>query len=431
MRDFQGKKVAIIGAGRSGQAAAFLIARLKGKVCISESGPQETLPAEFQSWIKEHQIESQFNGHTQDFIENNDLLVLSPGVKIDAEPVEWARKKGILVIGEIELAYRFCPCPIIAVTGSNGKTTVVTLITEMLQKAGKKVQLCGNVGSAFSQYVLDLQSIDYVILEISSFQLETIKYFKPHVAVFLNFSQNHLDRHKDLQEYLAAKKRIFLNQDQKDYAILNAKDETLMNLGYEIHAKVLYFNSSEQLITSPIKNPNYLAAQTAVSVLGVSPQICQKVFQSFQGVEHRMERVRTMDGVEYINDSKSTTAEATRWALETLQKPVILICGGKDKNIDFSVLQDLIRKKVKSMVVIGEAKTKLKQTFDTIVHVQVCHKLDEAVEWARDYAKQGDCILLSPMCASFDMFKNFEERGKIFKEIVNSLYSGKHLIKSS
>ena len=419
--DFAGKTVTIIGAARSGGAAARLIHKLKGQVKISDQAPEESIPEDFRQWIKKERIPVEFGGHTPSFIQQNNLIVLSPGVKIDAPPVQWARAKGIPVWSEIELGYRFCPCPIVAVTGSNGKTTVSTLITKNLQAAGKRVHLCGNVGYPFCESVLEMTPQDYVVLEISSFQLETIVAFKPHVAVLLNLSENHLDRHKDMEEYFQAKKRIFLNQGPGDYAVVNARDPWTRKAVVDIKSQAAYFNTEEQLKKDSIKNPNYLAAAVAAGLVGVPAEVCRRVFYDFKGVEHRLERVRIIKGVEFINDSKATTAEAGRWALQNIDKPIVMICGGRDKHIDFTVLTDLVREKVKSMVVIGEARAKLKEAFGSVVTLEECGSLDEAVRHAQGLAKNGECVLLSPMCASFDMFKNFEERGKIFKEIVSNL----------
>jgi UDP-N-acetylmuramoylalanine--D-glutamate ligase len=420
MMDLQDKKVTIIGTARSGFAAAQLVKRLNGHVRFSEQKALDQIPNDIRTWAESNAASTEWGRHTHEFIADSDLLVLSPGVRFDASPVQWAQAKGIPVLAEIELAYQCCPCPIIAVTGSNGKTTVVTLIAKILEHAGKNVSLCGNIGYPFAQCVLELRPSDVVVLEVSSFQLETILHFKPHIAVLLNFSENHLDRHKDITEYFDAKRRIFLNQDENDYAVLNGQEERLLRLSKELKAKVVFFNDFH---SRSLKNPNFLAAQTVVGLLGVPVEKCDEVFDKFPGVEHRMERVRTLEGVDYINDSKSTTAEAGRWAMQNTQQPLLLICGGRDKNIDFSVLKDLVRQRVKKMLVIGEAREKFVKTFQDIVDVEQCQDLSQAVQRARQCAQPGDCVLLSPMCASYDMFKNFEERGHVFKALVNDLRS--------
>lgn len=419
--DLTNKKVTILGAKRSGVAVANLVLRLNGIPKISDNAPWDTSKKDLEKLISPQNVFAEWGGHTREFIEDSDLVVLSPGIRIDAPPVVWARAKKIPVMGEIELAWRFCSKPVIAITGSNGKTTVVTLIAKILEEAGRKVSLCGNVGIPFCNEVLNLEDKDLVVLEVSSFQLESIIDFRPHVAVILNFSQNHLDRHKDLPEYFEAKKRIFLNQHPGDYAVLNYSEPLLKNLARELKAKVLYFNSPKVLKETPLRNPNQLAAMMIAKILGVSSSIVSKVFTEFKGVEHRLEWVRTLDGIEFINDSKATTAEAGRWAMESFEGPIFMICGGRDKNIDFFPLREIVRKKVKKMMVIGEARDKIKKAFSDVVPIEECPTLEEAVVRARKSASVGDRVVLSPMCASFDMFSNFEERGRVFKKIVQEL----------
>ena len=418
------KKITIIGAKRSGIALAKLITRLNGKAKISDQGSDDHLPLEVKDWIRKNEIAVEFNGHTQFFIEDSDLLVLSPGVRLDSQPARWAQSKGIYVLGEIEFASQFCTQPIIAITGSNGKTTVTTLMNEVLKAGGYKTSLCGNIGIPFSGCVLDLKDENFVVLEVSSFQLESIHPdgFRPHIAVFLNFNQNHLDRHKDLDEYFAAKKRIFLNQGPNDFAVINAEIQNIRSLTSHVKSKVVYFNAPDDR-RGMIQNPNHLAVLAVAQIIGISSQVCQKVFEQFKGVEHRMEWVRCLDGVDFINDSKATTAEAGMWALRQLDRPIVIICGGRDKNIDFSVLTELVEKKVKKMLVIGEAREKIRRTFDHVAQVEECDGIEQAVVRAKESATSGDCVLLSPMCASFDMFKDFEDRGRVFKTIVNNLKS--------
>ena len=413
MFDLRNKRVTVIGAARSGIAVAETAHRLGGKAKISEAKPAGTLEIDLKH------IEIEWGGHTEPFIKDSDYLVLSPGVRQDIEPLKWAKAAGIEVMGEIEFAYRLCPCPIVAVTGSNGKTTTVHLIRDILHKAGRRAVLCGNVGSPFSKHVLDLQPDDIAVLEISSFQLESTITFKPHVAVWLNFSQNHLDRHKNLQEYFQTKAKIFANQGKNDYALLNVDQGEFAALAKTLKAQVIFFNGADTM--EGIQNPNQLAAIAAAKVLGVSGSLARQVCLDFKGVEHRQEIVRTLEGVDYINDSKSTTPEAGRWALTHLTKPMVMICGGSDKHLDFSYLKPLVKNKVKKMVVIGETKDILQRIFADSVPVEACASLPEAVNAAKRAAAVGDCVVLSPMCASFDMFKDYEHRGRVFKEIVNQL----------
>ncbi len=418
--NLKNKKVTVIGAAKSGQSAARLLKQLGAQVRVSEAGAESAVGENFRSWARENHVDFEFNGHTQNFIAQSDLVVLSPGVRIDALPVQWARAKSIPVWGEIELAARVCTKPIIAVTGSNGKTTVSTLINILLNASGQKSCLCGNVGHPFTDFVAHSADYDYFVTEISSFQLETIQKFKPHVAVFLNFTQNHLDRHKDIEEYFTAKCRIFENQDRSGFSVINAQDPWVKKAAVGIKAHLSLFNQGE-FASDGITNPNYLAALNVAKVLGLPLDVCLRELKVFKGVEHRMEKVRILDGVEYINDSKATTVEAGRWALESITQPIVMICGGRDKNLDFSILRPLVKEKVKKMILFGEARAKLRAAFDGAVKVEECATLEDAVLYSRQAASAGDAIMLVPMCTSYDMFKNFEERGRAFKTIVHNL----------
>jgi UDP-N-acetylmuramoylalanine--D-glutamate ligase len=426
------KRVTIIGAARSGIAVANAVLRLGGVAKISEHKPLEEFAAQLKDLSDTTLVNIEAGGHTKDFVQDSDYVVLSPGVRLDMLCVKWAKDRGIEVMGEVEFASRLAPCPIVAVTGTNGKTTTSTLIAEIIKRAGRKVCLCGNIGSPLSKYVLDLKPLDTIVLEISSFQLESTIHFKPHVAVWTNFSQNHLDQHKDLEEYFQAKCKIFTNQDKNDFAVLNFGDPELRKLaGYYplldpprkgeginklLKAKVLFFGEGHL-----VDNPNYLAAIEVARALGISEDTCLKVFLEFKGVEHRLEFVRNLDGVDFINDSKSTTLEASRWALERADKPVIMICGGSDKKLDYSPLKPLVAKKVKHMIAIGQIGEIMRSTFSDEVTVDILSSLEEAVKAAKGLAKPGECVLLSPMTASFDMFDDYEHRGRCFKDIVNSL----------
>jgi len=417
--DLKDKIVTIIGLGKSGRSAARLLIRHGARVRISDKAAQ--CQEDFLRWAKDNQIDMELGGHTRDFMEASDLVIVSPGIKLDQDCVRWTRAAQIPLWGELELASRFCNVPMIAITGSNGKTTVATLIGDILSAARKKVKVCGNIGYPLTDVVLEEEKYDFVIVEVSSFQLETIKTFKPHIAVFLNFSQNHLDWHNNLDEYFNAKKRIFMNQDEDDYAVLNKKDPKVAGLEGALKGQVRFFNTGSYPETEIGHNPDYVAAFCVGRILGLDVVLARSVIENFGGVEHRLEKVRVLNGVQFINDSKATTAEAARWALESLDRPIIMICGGKDKNIDFTGLRDLVRHKVKKMFLIGEARSKLKDSFSGLVPVEESLDLKQAILNAAKEAKQGDAVLLSPMCASFDMFENFEHRGRSFKEIVNTL----------
>lgn len=417
--DLKGKTVTIIGAARSGIAVANTVLRLGGKPKISDAKTRDKIDAELRELTDSSAVAIECGGHTRAFIEQSDLVVLSPGVTAAIAPVQWAKAKGIDVIGEIEFAFRLCVSPVVAVTGSNGKTTTVTLIAEILKKAGRPVVLCGNIGSPFSKHVLDLRPEDTVVLEISSFQLESTVSFRPHIALWINFSPNHLDRHKDVDEYFSAKARIFANQTEQDIAILNAAQEPLRALAKSLRAKVYFFNGPDA--PKDIENPNFLAALAVARAVGIDDAISRSVFAAFKGIEHRQEFVRSLNGVDFINDSKSTTPQAGQWAMLHLKKPLVMICGGSDKHSSFSFLKELVQAKVKHMVVFGQTKDILKQTFADTVPLDTCDCLEEAVDTARRRAVAGDIVVLSPMCASFDMFNDYEHRGRCFKDIVMRL----------
>lgn len=427
--NLKNKTITILGAQRTGMALAKLVTFLGGNAKISEKGDETTVSEDFREWAKQHKVRCEFTGHTRSFIEDSDFVVLSPGVPYNSQAIQWAKEKSIPVLGEIEFAFQFCSKPVIAVTGSNGKTTVVTLIHQVLEAAGLRSCLCGNIGAPFSDYILDLENKDFVVLEISSFQLEAVSPpgtsgilgFKPHIAVILNVNQNHLDRHKDFQEYFDAKQRIFLNQDAGDYAVLNHQDSGLKAIAGQLKSQVRFFNAAPLSLPGISHNPNFAAVREVANILGIKDEVCVQVFKNFKGVEHRMEFVREIEGVNFINDSKATTAQAGIWALERLNCSVIMICGGRDKNIDFSVVAPFARQKVKKMILIGEARAKLKKTFEGVVALEECNTLADAVLRAREIAQKGDSVLLSPMCASFDMFTNYEERGRCFKELVRNL----------
>ncbi len=414
--DLKGKKVVIIGAAKSGIAAANLACQMGAVVKISDAKPLATLESALAGLKDRAKVTIEYGAHTPAFVQDSDLVVASPGVWKDALPLQWAREKEIPVWGEIEFAWRFCQKPVIAVTGSNGKTTTVTLITKVLEASGKKVCLCGNVGVPFAQEVLT-KDVDVFVVEISSFQLELIETFRPTVAVITNFSQNHLDRHPDMQDYFDAKKRLFMNQTSSDVALLNAQDPWVCKIEAYTRAKVVWFNQDAQ-----IKNPNHAVVLALMRIMGVPESLAHKVFDGFPGVEHRLERVRVLDGVEYINDSKSTTVEAGRWALERMNKPAVLIVGGSDKHMEYTPLRELVRQKVRVMVAMGAIREQFNATFHDVVPVEVvAGGIDESIARARSLARPGECVLFSPMTASFDMFKNFEHRGEVFKEIVNNL----------
>lgn len=411
---FKYKKITVVGLGRSGLACANLLCDLGAKVSITDNQDNVSTRSN-ASRLKAKNIAWELGRHTPEFIRDKDLLVVSPGVSDDTLPIAWAKQFKIPIISEIEVGGILCPATIIAITGTNGKTTVTTLIGKILEKKFKKAFVLGNIGTPFCAELNKMTEDDFVSLEVSSFQLEKIQAFKPKIAVMLNFSRNHLDRYTALKDYLEAKKRIFINQDESDYLVLNYADPTIRELAKEAKSRVVYFSDKEDM------NPNQAASLAVASILGIDKEMALNVFKEFKGIEHRLEDVAEINKVKFINDSKATTVDSASWALKNIAQPIILIAGGRDKGCDYSEILDLMQKKVKAVILIGEAKEKMKDTWARYLSLQESSSLEEAVMLAFDKAKSGDCVLLSPMCASFDMFSDYEARGRVFKKAVYDL----------
>jgi UDP-N-acetylmuramoylalanine--D-glutamate ligase len=411
---FKGKKVLIIGLARSGVAAANLLFDLGAQVSVTDN-QDSAVTRSNAKLLKSDKIKVELGSHSEASISDSELLVISPGVPNNAPPVLLADKLRLPVISEVELGWMLCPGTVIAVTGSGGKTTVTTLIGKVIEASGRNTFVCGNIGKPFTSEVAKIRAQDLVILEISSFQLERIKDFKPKIAVMLNLSKNHLDRHADMQEYLAAKKRIFMNQDATDHLVLNSEDAVIKGLALECKSKAIFFSQARDL------NPNQAAVVAVAGLLEIGRDVCDKVFAEFKGLEHRMEFVREVAGVKFINDSKSTVAESCAWAIRNIPAKVILIAGGKDKGVDYRVILDAARDKVKKVIVIGQARQKIRDALAADLLIEEAGSLPEAVREAYQEAGRGDYVLLSPMCSSFDMFSDYEERGRVFKETVFAL----------
>jgi len=414
---FKDKKITIVGLARSGIACANLLYGLGAQVSVTDSR-DDIHTKKNARLLKSAKIKRELGRHTRDFIKGRDIIIISPGVPDTALPVVWAQKYGIPMISEIEAGWILCPAPVIAVTGSSGKTTVTTLIGLILKAGGKRPFVCGNIGNPFTGELKKIRPADYVVLEISSFQLEKIQTFKPLISLITNVSKNHLDRYPGMKEYVQAKKRIFLNQDRFDHLVLNAGDKELKKIAAESSAKVVFFKDQKGL------NPNQSAVLAVGSLLGIDKKTCLKVFKEFKGLAHRMEEVAVIKGVRFINDSKATTVESAVWALKNIGSRVILIAGGRDKGVDYRVLLAAGRGKVKEAVLIGEAREKIKSALKGSIKVSEAKSLEEAVGLAFAKARAGDCVLLSPMCSSYDMFSDYEHRGRVFKEAVLKLAKG-------
>lgn len=444
------RKIAtVVGLGISGAGAVRLLKKKGWEVRVSEGADTPEIQARVRDLGKIGGVKFETGKHTKNFIEGADLVVTSPGIKDNSLPLAWARELDIPVIDEIELGHRFCPARIVAVTGTNGKSTTTTLIGKILKAAKLDAVVCGNIGLSFCEQVLHLKKKSIVVLEASSFQLQRIDRFRPYVSLFLNITQNHLDRHKDFKEYLTAKLNIFKNQKKSDWAILNSEDKNLRHLDRHISPRILYFGNTLNTNGACLKDggiylvdnkksavflrvgeaalkgehnlKNIMAAILVGKIFNVKPEIMKDVLKNFRGLEHRCEHVAEIDGVRFINDSKATTVDAAMCAIRSLDTRIILIAGGRDKGSDFTVLKDLIGQRVKAVVLIGEARKKIRIHLLGSTQIHEAEDMNKAVALSFNLAQRGETVLLSPMCASFDMFKNFEERGERFKKAVMSL----------
>lgn len=411
--DFQGKKVSVLGARTTGIQSALFLAKKGASVFLSELRNGKEF-SEVRKKLEENGIEFEFGQHTWAEMEHSDLVIISPGIPPSAPIYQKAIGSGIPIWSEIELAFRFSSSEIIAVTGSNGKTTVTTLIRDVLRAGGRTVTSCGNIGNSFVEEVEQLGPETIVVVEVSSFQLAHIHEFRPRVAVLLNLSVNHLDWHPSFDQYAETKFRIFKNQTPQDYALVNASDPESIKRTEGLKSQVIWFNGEAD------ENPNYAAIREVARLYQIDPKVTQSVLDYFSGLEHRFEDVGTVLGVRYINDSKSTTIASLAWALERVGEKAILIAGGRHKGGDFRFLRELVRKKLKFLIAIGEAKKEIEQAFGDLVSVYAADTLEEALRVARSASRPGETVLFSPACASFDMFQDYQDRGRQFKGILES-----------
>lgn len=451
-KDVSGKKISVLGAARSGAAAAQLLKTKGAKVFVSDSAPKDKLQFSI-SFLQSLGIEFETSGHTDRVLEA-DIIVISPGVPSNISIIEEALRRDIKVVSELEIASWFCQAPIIAVTGTNGKTTTTTLIGKMFDDAKRKNTVGGNIGTAFSSFVDSDNPMTAVILEVSSFQLDYCETFHPKVSIILNITPDHLDRYdQNFERYIASKCRVFENQKTDDYLIYNYDDlETneqvrrfasmhvhTLPFGIERRFEEGAFEENGKLVTiiNGIKTEiletsqigirgihnlyNSMAAVLSAQVMGIETASIGSTLKSFKGVEHRLEFVREINCVKYVNDSKATNVDSVWYALQAFDEPLIVLIGGRDKGNDYSKLQDLVAKHVKTIVAIGESAEKVYQEFHSIKKVIKASSMDEAVILASKLASAGDIVLLSPACASFDWFQNYEHRGQVFKQIVNKL----------
>lgn len=475
LSDFKGKRVSIVGLGKSGVALVRLLSELGSRLVVNDIKSLDDIKRSLGEL--EERVESIFpEGHPPQALEEADMVVVSPGVPLSTPSIVSAIYKGIPVIGEIEISWQILNLvrdnlKIIGITGSNGKSTTSTLTYEFLKKDGKRVKLAGNIGLPVADVVYEIMKgaleIDYLVLELSSFQLEGIKNFRTNYGAILNITPDHMDRYSGIREYIEAKAKIFQNMVQEDFLVLNMDDKNTIatiELLRNVYLKrgklphILYFSrfqrvygaylengnvkfmAREELPDSIIKEfentvlpvssfkikgvhniENIMASSLLALLAGVSGESISSVVQDFPGLPHRMEFVREIDGVSYFNDSKGTNVDAVKKSLESFSGNVILIAGGRDKDGDFTELRELVKAKVKALILIGEAKEKIAKALSDLVPTYIEQDMESAVRRSKEIAKGGDVVLLSPGCASFDMYRNFEHRGEHFKEVVRSL----------
>lgn len=415
----KGKRISVLGLGESGLKTALFLKKRGADVFVSESNTSQRIQERSRILAKEN-IPHEVGEHSLDMITSAKLVVISPGINPRSAIYQHLLRAQIDVISEIELASRFCPGQIIAVSGTDGKTTVSTLIAKILTACGHHTILCGNIGNPFIGEIDSIHQDTKVVCEVSSFQLYFTRTFHPHVSVLLNIAQDHLDWHENFAEYVDSKLRLFHQQLASDFAILNFADQTIQENTCKIKAKQIYFNQFPSEFDA-----NQQAALAICEVYGCDRAQAEEVVRTFPGVEHRREVVRIIDGITFINDSKATTLNALTWALERSEGSVLLICGGKNKGLDFASVSDIVRGHVKKVFAIGEAQEAICKAWEGTVLCQRCPSLESALQAAYSKATKGESILLSPACASFDMFENYEERGRVFKQLVHSLESKK------
>ncbi|HHY77411.1 MAG TPA: UDP-N-acetylmuramoyl-L-alanine--D-glutamate ligase [Clostridiales bacterium] len=449
--DIKGKNVLVLGAAVTGIPTALELYNMGCNITLNDCKPLAQLD-EYIHDLDNLSIEIITGGHPIELASNCDFIVISPGVPTDIPLVKEAKKLGKEVISEVELAYRMTQTPIAAITGTNGKTTTTALLGEIMKESGRKTFVVGNIGNPIIKEVKNAAPEDLFVLEVSSFQLETTVHFRPKVCAILNITPDHLNRHKTLENYIDAKTKIFRNQKQEDYTVLNWDDEQTRKLSSLTKSKTLFFSRKDILdegayvengyLTISYKNKkeriidikdifipgehnleNALAASLMAYCLGVEAHTIQKVLKEFKGVEHRIEYVTEIDGVIYYNDSKGTNPDSSIKAIKTMTRPTILIAGGYDKGSDFDEFVSYFKGKVKALILLGETADKIKESAEKagFYNIYKVSDMEEAVKKGKELATPGDCVLLSPACASWDMFKNFEERGNVFKDAVRRL----------
>jgi UDP-N-acetylmuramoylalanine--D-glutamate ligase len=448
--ELSGKRVLVVGLGKSGLAAAHFLKARGARVTVSDARPA-TLIAEISEMLEQgYMVEAGSHGLLT--FRRQDLIVVSPGVPMSTPELKQVRAMGAHIIGELELGAEFLLGEIVAVTGSNGKTTTTTLLGEILKAAGRPTLVGGNIGLPVTALVADSTPETWSVIEVSSFQLETVETFKPRIALVLNITPDHLDRHGSFAVYGAVKARITEFQTAEDFLVLNGEDKDTqlvaaktkaqiywfsgrrpIKQGAFVHGESIFFTPREGAKPEPVMPvaeiplagahnvENVLAAVCAARLAGVASETIRSTVAAFKAVEHRLEFVREVAGVRYYNDSKATNVDATMKAIEAFPGGIHLILGGKDKGSDYTVLAPLLRERVKTVITIGSAAEKIERQLDGVVKIEGAKTLDRAVAFAQEAAVAGDTVLLAPACASFDQFENYEQRGRVFKELIAAL----------
>jgi UDP-N-acetylmuramoylalanine--D-glutamate ligase len=455
--NFENKKVLVVGLAKTGLAVARFLMDRGAQVTATDVKEKDELNSYVQDALTMG-ISMELGAHKVESFTDSDLIIVSPGVPHTIMPLEAARRAGVSVIGEVELASRYITEPIVAITGTNGKTTTTSLIGEMLKASGGKVFVGGNIGAPLIDYLNSGTRADVIVAEISSFQLDTIESFRPKVGVLLNITEDHLDRYSDFHHYVRSKGRLFKNQESTDVAVLNRTDPAVselesgisgLRLFFEINSAKTHHSVSEarhgavirgnEIICSlPGKAPvifslakfglkgghnleNAAAASLAALAAGADRAGIQIALDTYKSLHHRLEYVRSVNGVQYYNDSKATNVDAVKRSLESFDSPVILIMGGRDKGGSYAALEELIKKRVKRLIAVGEALEKILNALGGLTHSEQTRTLEDAVHLARAAAAPGDIVLLSPGCSSFDMFTDYVERGEVFCRAVEKL----------
>jgi UDP-N-acetylmuramoylalanine--D-glutamate ligase len=448
--ELSGKRVLVVGLGKSGLAAARFLKERGARVTVSDARPA-TLIAELPGLL-EQGIMVEAGSHGLLTFRRQDLIVVSPGVPASTPELKQVRAMGMHIIGELELGAQYLQGQVLAITGSNGKTTTTSLLGEILQAAGKPTLVGGNIGKPVTELVPESTPETWSVLEVSSFQLETVETFRPRIAMVLNITPDHLDRHGNFENYAAAKARITEFQTAEDFLVLNAEDKATQMVAAKTKAQIYWFSSRRQIkqgafvhgetiffIPSEGAKPepvmpvaeiplagahnveNVLAAVCAARLAGVTSEAIRTAVAAFKAVEHRLEFVRELHGVRYYNDSKATNVDATVKAVEAFAGGIYLILGGKDKDSDYAAMGPLLHERVKTVITIGSAAEKIEHQLAGVVKIERAETMDRAVALAHEVAVAGDTVLLAPACASFDQFQNYEHRGQVFKSLVHGL----------